>query len=158
MADQGDISVGAGVGFWDYKEQDGFNFSPLSLEAGVDYGLLTNLDLRVNIGLGISEEIEILSGGNELTFSIDHYINIYLKPKLSIENLSMYPLIGYSTTRFDATYNNHSISDTANGFSYGIGASYSFSNSSEITFEWRQQADTDDYELSGFSIGFLADI
>ncbi len=155
MADQNKLFIGGALGFWSYDEQDSSGFSPISLEGVVDYEVLENLDLRLNVGVGISEETNISPVGDETTFQIDSYAGVYIKPKLTIDNITLYPLIGYSTTALDATFNDRKLSSNSSGLLYGAGVSYNFSKMKRITVEWRQQADTANYELSGFTIGLM---
>ncbi len=153
--DHGALLVGAGIGFWEYEEKDFPEFKPNSFELIANYSLFPNLDLKANLGLGISEETELDSSLNELELKIQNYWGVYVKPKVNIRNHSIYAIVGYSKTRLEGTINGIKSKDTSDGISVGAGLTVGLNKSSNLVAEWRIQADPSTYELSGLSIGYV---
>jgi len=143
----------AGIGGTSIKDyQDGVN--NLSRQGAVEFvgGYKYNDALGVDIRLGTGKT----AGTSDIYFDdqgtlqqgsldrkINNYESIYYRPELVNDDAKLYALLGYTRVKSSvkiADANGNSVKDVSNsatGFSYGIGVSFVMDEHFNINFEYR---------------------
>lgn len=92
-----------------------------------------------------------LSGAN---FKINSMYGLYVTPKTMLaDNIEGFVRLGYAYARGTASYNGDSVSDSDNGFSYGIGARYHFDKTTFLNVDYMSYLNKSDYKAEGFTVG-----
>jgi opacity protein-like surface antigen len=121
------------------KETVGTAYStrPALVIATLGYDLHPYLGLEAQFGMGVAKGNATLNSSNIRT-SINSVIGIYLKPQYAITpKLKVYGKVGRAEVRMSSTApNTASQSFSGSGNSYGLGASYEFSEDLSATLEY----------------------
>jgi len=158
-ANANDMSVGGALGFWDYSD-DTDSYSSYSLEAIFNYEMMDYLDAsaRVGVGIGYDTNDDANSAYTQSAY-VTSNIEVYLKPKYTLQNLELYALLGYANIELESELENIMTNTTTtttastSGFAYGVGLSYQAFENNSVFVEWRQLPDEDDYELTAINLG-----
>ena len=124
------------------------NFGGIMIDAGYKFNPYIALEGRYWFGLSSSNDLGWRTGLNS-DVTIDAW-GLYVKPMYPVSPaFDVYALLGYAGV--DATYdipNGGSLtSDTTNGFSWGIGGEYSFSNNWSLFADYVWIVDNEDGNL-----------
>jgi len=127
-------------------------FGSIMLDAGYKFNPYIAIEGRYWFGLSSSNDLAWRSGLNS-DVTIDAW-GIYAKPMYPVTTeFDIYGLVGYSGV--DATYdpsNGGSItSDTVNGFSWGVGGAYSFSDKWSLFVDYTSIIDSEDGNLDAIN-------
>ncbi len=129
------LYIGGGLGStWTYDTGD-FDFSSDTDKSVVDpaIGLRVGYDFYKNSGFVVGAEGRIVASFDANDFDTTVY-SLYLKPGYEFEGtgFGVYGLAGYSWTRWDAGED----SINTDGFSFGLGAEYSFTKHLSVAVDW----------------------
>jgi len=127
-------------------------FGSVMIDAGYKFNPYIAIEGRYWFGLSSSNDLGWRSGLNS-DVTIDAW-GIYAKPMYPVTTeFDIYGLVGYSGV--DATYdpsNGGSItSDTVNGFSWGVGGAYSFSDKWSLFVDYTSIIDSEDGNLDAIN-------
>ena len=134
----GNFFVGLSYSCYDIKEGEDVNldinddFEAAMIQAGYKYNEYVAFEFRY--WFGIEEDVF-----NYNTMELNRDSNadswgIYVKPMYPVwEGLSVYGLLGYASTSFDMS---RTSLDDVDGFSYGLGAEYTFENNIKLFVDY----------------------
>jgi opacity protein-like surface antigen len=121
------------------------NFGSIMIDAGYNFNQYVAVEGRYWFGLSSSNDIGWTSNlPSDVT--IDAW-GIYVKPQYPVtESFDVYALLGYGSA--DATYDLASggsiTSDSVDGFSWGVGAAYSFTENVAVFVDYTSIVDGED--------------
>lgn len=117
--------------------------NPYLVQAQLGYFINDYIALEGRYGTSVQRDGDL---------AVDSLVSGYIKGNVPVtERIAMYGLAGYSYTKVDVK----NVSDAKQGsFSFGVGFHYALSSSNAITLEFSNNVNSDDINLSTFSIGF----
>ena len=124
------LGAGASLDLWDWDHSD------IMLQAGYNFNDYIAIEARYWIGLS---DTNVFLNTNVDT-SVDAF-GIYVKPQYTFDAFRIYALLGYGTTdyQFDVSNNawkNSFATDNDDGFSWGLGASYAFTDNVSVFIDY----------------------
>lgn len=108
-----------------------------------------NLSAEARIGLGVGDDNV---GGVKV--ELDNFYGAYVRGGIPVgEVFYPYAIVGYTKGKISASgpFGSGSFSDS--DFSFGVGADFNVSDLLKINAEYLSYVDSDDVELTGFSVG-----
>jgi opacity protein-like surface antigen len=161
----------------------GYTYGDVSLDHFVDTGIPAtgSADVKGNAGLFIlgydyNEHLTFetryttqsinatINDGTDIYQIKDQITNIgfYLKPKYSMDNITLYGLAGYGWMTIDATLSSNSLfdfddKDTEGTFQWGAGVSYALSDHAKIFFDYVHFNEVT-FKYNSLDINFDADV
>ncbi len=159
FADHIASSLGIFAGNLEYDQTDVPAITVTNVEG--KYGLHFSPNMSVELRIGFAkEENEVNDLGNDFQIELDYYTSVYIKDALPLTNwFELYALLGYTrakllgtVTSADGTFSDKT-RDTDSDLSYGLGATFRFSDSIISNLEWKRLIDGDLFEISGFALG-----
>ena len=119
-------------------------YSEIMLQAGYKFNSYVAVEGRYWFGIEDTIASDVLTGVGLTDFdaSVDAW-GIYVKPMYPVTDaFDIYALLGYGAAEYDYSANNHSgltakySSDSLDGFSWGLGAAYSFTDNLAIFVDY----------------------
>lgn len=132
---------------YSYVETDDWSVSALEGIGGFKFS--PNLAFELQLGAGVTDD-DLAPG---VDVSVDHYVSAFFKPQLPLGDTKIYALLGHSTIKA-STEGDVNISDTDDGFAYGVGASYYFADLMSVNAEFKHLGEDVDAISVGFSYEF----
>jgi opacity protein-like surface antigen len=117
------------------------NFDEIMLQAGYQFNKYVAVEGRYWIGTESSIDWITDRGVQSSDVSIDAW-GIYVRPQYFWGDFSLYALLGYGAAEYDVTFTNTGgldrvyNSDTLDGFSWGIGAQYTFNDNINVYIDY----------------------
>jgi opacity protein-like surface antigen len=161
----GNFYLGLAYGWQTLQLDDGIygnnylddNFGSIMIDAGYNFNKYVAVEGRYWFGLSSSNDLGWTSD-LPADITIDAW-GIYVKPQYSFDTFKIYALLGYGSA--DATYDRPTggsyTSDSADGFSWGIGADYSITDNIAIFLDYTSIIDGDTGEVNGWPIDTSVD-
>lgn len=141
----GDVHFGAGYTLID---ADGIEFDTLTLRGGYDFTEYFGVEGDLLVGLG-DENI----GGADV--SLDYGLGAYAKLQAPLtENFSVFGRIGYVYWDAEASGGGITLSDSDDGFAYGVGAEWAFNGPNAVRFDYTRY-DFDGAESDGYGVSYV---
>ena len=140
--------AGATNTVWDW------DYSDIMLQAGYNFNDYIAIEGRYWIGISDTNTF----AGTNVDTSVDAF-GIYVKPQYTMDAFRIYALLGYATTdyQFDVTtasgWRNGFATDSDDGFSWGLGASYAFTDNVAVFVDYVSiYSDDKDYIDEGYNV------
>jgi opacity protein-like surface antigen len=141
----GDFYLGLAYGYMDVKEENTLNhtnilddnFDDIMLQAGYNFNKYVAIEGRYWFGLSDTtisgEDVDLDAWG------------LYVKPQYPVtDTFNIYTLLGYGAAEFDISNSTILNSDTMDGFSWGLGASYTFTENVSVFIDYVSIYDDDE--------------
>lgn len=147
---------GGGIGIFDYSEEgiDGeASLTALFGRFGTHFNENFSGEIRVGLGIG-DDSVNVL--GTDVNVELDNMFGGYLRGGVSVsEGFYPYAILGYTRGELTASASGFSNSESESDVSFGIGADFSFGESTKFNLEYINYLDKDGAEVSGFSVGIV---
>lgn len=114
-------------------------------------------EARLGLGLGSDNMVLHLQGestGTDLEYKAQSYFSGYFRPQYKGSRGQLYGLLGYTSISGEASFDGEKEDTSDDGFSYGVGAGFQFSEVNSLNIEWKMLAKIDGGEAEGLSINF----
>ena len=128
------------------------DFSSIMLQAGYDFNQYVGIEGRYWFGLDTDTTLGRGDFASDVT--VDAW-GIYVKPMYPVsEAFNVYALLGYAGADITVDQANYTLtSDSVDGFSWGIGAEYRFSDAVGLFVDYVSVYDDDeDYIVDGYDV------
>jgi len=127
------------------------DYDTLMFQAGYKFNSYVAVEYRYWKGLGDEDilGLDVKLGGNG-TADISAY-GIFVKPMYPVSpEFNVYALLGYAVATYEVNYGDLTGEADKDGFSWGIGASYAFTNNMSVSLDYTVIADAEYDDLVGF--------
>ena len=146
----GNFYLGLGYGFLSANrettlggftyDQGSEDYDQILLQAGYKFNDYVALEGRYWAGLSDNAWATISDNAVQSVGEIDSW-GIYVKPMYPIGGLNLYALLGYASTDYSIT--NTAVNGDVDGFSWGLGAEFAFSENWAIFLDYTELSDND---------------
>lgn len=138
--------------------QEGYDktWSEVMLQAGYKFNAYVAVEGRYWFGLSDTTQVPyIYQAVGDIDSSVDAW-GLYVKPMYPVtEDLDIYALLGYASSDFSA---DEVVVDTFDGFSWGLGAAYSFTDNFSVFVDYTRLYDSSDSYESILVPGTIFDV
>ena len=134
------------------------DYDQIMLQAGYKYNSYVAFEGRYWLGLSDNAWATISNNAIQSVGEIDAW-GIYVKPMYPVTPaFDIYALLGYAETDYSITNNVDVISGTPDGFSWGLGVSYEFSNNVAVYVDYISLYDDDTTNAQGWRVDEEIDV
>jgi outer membrane immunogenic protein len=125
-------------------------FDAFSLRGGYDFNENFGVEAQFDLGMG---DDSLTIAGNTANIDLNYSAAIYGIGRLPVsENANLFARIGYATTELEASAVGVLVSDSDDGFSFGVGGEYFFDDFNGLRFDYTR-TDYSDGDDDADSIG-----
>ena len=150
-----------GLGYGNYQEDfdhpltnsTDLDLNTVLFQVGFKYNKYIALEGRYWLGVGDLSVTKAGSQDQDLSGDYSAW-GIYAKPMYPIDNFNIYALLGYASSSLDADNGDYWDAD---GFSWGVGAEYAFTEQVSVFVDYVNLANKDDLEWNN-NLAIDADI
>ena len=136
---------------YSYNPDLDMDYDTIMFQAGYKFNQFVAVEYRYWKGLGDEDilGLDVKLGGNG-SADISAY-GIYVKPMYPVSDLfNVYALLGYGTATYEVNYGDLTGETDKDGFSWGLGAAYTFTNNISVSLDYVMIADDEYDDLVGF--------
>jgi Outer membrane protein beta-barrel domain len=143
--------AGSSFSTWIFKDHSyGHNFGISALEGVGGAYIFPYISVEARAGAGLTSSTE-----GDYKVGMDYYASAYFRPYLSNEKASLYGLLGVTTLGISVEELGTELDqDPETGVSYGLGVSFTTSERTQLTAEWKRLMNAEEFDMRGGSIGF----
>jgi opacity protein-like surface antigen len=134
------------------------DYDTLMFQAGYKFNSYVAVEYRYWKSLGDEDilGLDVQLGGNG-TADISAY-GIFVKPMYPVSpEFNVYALLGYGVATYEVNYGDLTGETDKDGFSWGLGASYAFTNNVSVSLDYTVIADAEYDDLVGYN-GVVYDV
>ena len=134
------------------------DYSQFMLQAGYKFNDYVAVEGRYWIGMDDNSWTNTWNNHGEMTAEIDTW-GIYVKPMYPVtDSFDIYALLGYADADYTVSGSGYTLTaDAFDGFSWGIGADYSFTESLSVFVDYVSLYDDDFVNNAGNNVDFTID-
>jgi len=134
------------------------DYDQIMLQAGYKFNSYVAVEGRYWLGLSDNAWATISNNLIQSVGEIDAW-GLYVKPMYPVTPaFDIYALLGYAKTDYSITNNVDVISGTPDGFSWGLGVSYEFSNNVAVYVDYTSLYDDDTTNAAGWRVDEEIDV
>lgn len=132
-----------------YKESGISTYSIPAVKGTFGYVVSNGIALEGYLATGVGDDTQTYRIV-PIKLSIDSMYGTYVRPFLKIsESAEIYGRLGFSEVKLTGSNGNVRINATGNDFSYGVGAAYSVSKTTQMVFDYMMYYSKGDIKITG---------
>ncbi len=129
--------------------------SPSVLGLTLGYGIHKNVAVEVMVAFSAKDDSAEVNGiSTPVDVKVNNAHGIFVKPKAMLsEKFEVFGRLGYMNSKISASGLGGPVSDTSDGFAYGIGANYYLNTTTYLTASYMNLYNKNDVKVTGFALG-----